>query len=250
MRAAVALLLLAAGCSSEPDRTPLVVFAASSLTEAFGELERAFERAHPGVDVEPTFAGSQVLRLQIEHGAPADVFASADPAHVDALAEAGLLDAPQTFASNELALIVPRASTIERFEDLGRARRIVVGAPSVPVGHYTRALLERAMATHGESFVSAVRASIVSEETNVRLVRAKVELGEADAAFVYRTDVTNAQGIRSIPIPPELRASADYPIAVAARSDHRTEASAFVAFVGSSEGRAILERHGFLAETP
>jgi len=250
VRIAVALLLVVA-CSDAPERAPLVVFAASSLTEAFQELEGAFEASHPDIDVQPTFAGSQVLRLQIEHGAPADVFASADPAHMEPLLDDGIVQAPQTFASNELALIVPeRDDAIESFADLDRARRVVVGAPSVPVGRYTRALLERALATHGDTFVSTVRGAIASEELNVRLVRAKVQLGEADAAFVYRTDVAHATGIRSLPIPPELQQRAAYPIAVVARSERRSEASAFVDFVRGVEGRAILERHGFGAEAP
>lgn len=247
-RAALALLLLAA-CSDQ-ERTPLVVFAASSLTEAFGELEHAFEAAHPSVDLQPTFAGSQALRLQIAHGAPADVFASADLAHVAALVEAGSLEAPETFAHNELALIVPdRPGAIERFEELDRAERIVVGAPSVPVGRYTERLLERAATTHGEPFAGAVRAAVASEETNVRLVRAKVALGEADAAFVYRTDVAGGS-VRSVPIPEELRVRARYPIALVGLTEHRADASAFVAFVRSPEGRAILEHHGFHTEAP
>lgn len=238
------LLLLVVGCADDGDRTPVVVFAASSLTESFEALERAYESAHPAIDVQPTFAGSQVLRLQIEHGAPADVFASADAAHMDALADR--VEQVQVFAHNELALIVPKDSPLRRFDELERARRIVVGARTVPVGRYTRLLLERAETTHGETFVGVVRAAIASEETNVRLVRAKVQLGEADAAFVYRSDLNDE--VRAVPIPDELRVGADYPIAIVGRGEHRAEAMAFVAFVRGAEGRDILERHGFRAE--
>ncbi len=239
---ATALLL---GCSGDAEREPLVIFAASSLTDAFEVLAREFEAAHPAIDVQPTFAGSQVLRLQIEQGAPAEVYASANWRHVEALREAGLVTEPRPFAAGGLALIVPDDSPIERFEHLDRAERIVVGAPSVPIGRYTRALLERAEATYGASFVDSVRAHVASEESNVRLVRAKVELGEADAAFVYRTD---ARGLRTVPIPPPLDLRARYAIAVTTGADHRNEAVAFVAFVRSAAGQAILRAHGFLPE--
>ncbi len=248
MRVAL-VVLLALGCSESTEREPLLVFAASSLTDAFEELERAYEAAHPTVDVQSAFAGSQVLRLQIEHGAPADVFASADPMHVEALVESHHAEGAQTFAHNELALIVPRrAGAIDDFAQLDRASRIVVGTPNVPVGRYTQQLLERTRATHGEAFISAVRGAIVSEESNVRLVRAKVELGEADAAFVYRTDVS--EGVRAVSIPDELRVSADYPIALLRGSEHPEAARTFVDFVRGPDGRAILERRGFRVEAP
>lgn len=242
-RALTLATVLLFGCAEGSEREPLLVFAASSLTEAFEALEPAFEAAHPDTDVQLTFAGSQVLRLQIEQGAPASVFASADRAHVDALVAADALHDPQPFARGELALIVPADSPIERFDQLAEAERIVVGSPSVPVGRYTRTLLERAESTHGRGFVEAIRAHIASEESNVRLVRAKIELGEADAAFVYRTDARDA---RTVPIPPELNVAARYTIGVAPGAP--SEAEAFVAFVRSAEGRAILERHGFEPE--
>jgi len=239
-------VVLALGCSDEEAREPLVVFAASSLTEAFGELERAYEAAHPAVDVQLTFAGSQVLRLQIEQGAPADVFASADPSHLEALRSAGAVQSPAPFAASGLALIVSADSPIERFEDLDRAERLVVGAPTVPVGRYTRELLERAEATHGAAFVQRIGANVVSEESNVRLVRTKVALGEADAAIVYRTEIGD---LRSVPIPPELDVRATYAVAATSDAVPRRRARAFVAFVRSPAGQAILEAHGFRPET-
>ncbi len=178
-RRALALAGLLLAACAEPEEN-LTVLAASSLTEALGTIEGDLERASPALSLSTTFAGSQVLRLQIEQGAPADVFLSADEAHVDALLRAGLVVEPVLFAHNELVVIVPPSNPagIESLEDLPRARRLVIGDASVPVGRYTRAMLARA------GLADAVLPNVVSEESNVRLVRAKVELGEADAAVV------------------------------------------------------------------
>lgn len=248
----VAVVVLAPGCGRRSDtRATLSVFAASSLTESFEELERAFERAHPQLDVQLAFAGSQILRVQLEQGARADVFASANEDHVRALSDIGLVADSEIFAVNALVVVVPldNPAAIERFEQLPRARRLVIGSPEVPVGAYTRALLERARASLGPSFVDQVRARVVSEESNVRLVRAKVELGEADAAIVYRTDAMASTRVRAIPIPKELGGRTGYRIATLARSDELAAARDFVALVRSPAGQEILARHGFVSPT-
>ncbi len=245
MRAAAALLLLlvlTASCGG-PERTRLRVFAASSLTDAFGELEGRFEDAHPDVDVVLAFAGSQVLRLQIEQGAPADVFASADLDHVQALADGGLVAEQRLFATNELVVIVPadRSSAVRSFEDLPEAERLVIGTAEVPVGRYTRRTLARA----GDEFRRAVLARVVSEESNVRLVRAKVALGEADAAIVFRTDAVSSDRVRALSVPAGLGATADYPLVILAAARRPELARSWSAFVTSTEGREVLRRHGF-----
>ena len=239
------------GCDAEDraeTRTALVVFAASSLTETFDALERGFEGSYPGVDVQPTYAGSQVLRLQIEQGAAAAVYASANERHMQALVEAELVRASHVFAENELVVIVPEGSGIEQFTDLEQASRVVIGTERVPVGAYTREVLDRARAEFGDAFVSRVRAHVVSEESNVRLVRAKVELGEADAAFVYRTDAFWSTKVRVVPIPRSVNVRARYVIGELVRSPDDAGAKAFVAYVRSPAGQAVLRRHGFVAE--
>lgn len=251
--ALLALLALASGCEprgASASEVTLVVFAASSLTEAFQELERGFEREHPGVDVRLTFAGSQVLRLQLEQGAAADVFASANPQHMQALIDGGHITDSQIFARNELVVIVPEDNPagVTRFEELGGASRIVIGTERVPVGVYTRQVLARAKEALGEDFAATVRGHVVSEESNVRLVRAKVELGEADAAVVYRTDAASSRRVRVVPIPDALNARASYPIGALARSPRRAEAAQFIDYVLSPAGRAALARHGFVTE--
>ncbi len=192
-----------------------------------------------------TFAGSQVLRLQIEHGAGADVFASADARHMTALVEGGHAAASRVFARNGLVIITPTAPErpFRTFADLPTAERLVVGADTVPVGRYTRRMLDRAAADLGAAFAGAVRARIVSEETNVRLVRAKVELGEADAAIVYRTDAAASDRVRAIPIPPAYDVPAAYHIAPLDGAG--PGAALFVEFVGRGAGQALLEARGF-----
>ena len=137
---------LSACATDAPDREPLRVFAASSLTEAFQEMAAAFEDASPGTEVVLVFAGSQVLRLQIEQGARADIFASADPRHMESLARDGLVTGPRLLAENELVVIVPPGNPagIEAFADLAGAHRVVIGTPNVPVGAYAREALRRA----------------------------------------------------------------------------------------------------------
>ncbi len=237
------------GCDgAEGERAELSVYAAASLTDAFRDLAAGFEAAHPDVKVVINFAGSQVLRLQIEQGARADVFASANPIHMDALVQAGLVPESRVFAHNELVVIVPpdNPARIGAFADLPRARRLVIGTAQVPVGSYTRAMLRKAGARLGGAFPTRVFARVVSEENNVRLVRAKVELGEADAAIVYRTDAAACGGVRVVPIPDDLNVRAEYHIGVLADSARARLAARWLAFIASPAGQRILARHGFV----
>jgi len=244
----LAACLLASACRGEPSSArPLHVYAASSLTEAFEELALHFEQAHPGVDVSLTFAGSQVLRLQIEQGASADVYASANEEHVLALARSGDALAPVAFAASELVLVLPLGASphVDSFEKLATLSRIVVGAEAVPVGAYTERMLERARATLGDEFVADVRRHIVSRESNVRLVRAKVEMGEADAAIVYRTDAVASGRVRVVELPAKLRAGGRYHLAALTRSADPALADEWVSWVRGITGRQVLGRHGF-----
>lgn len=242
--------VLAASCHREVgEKRPLVVLAASSLTETFGELEASFEATHPEIEVTTSFAGSQALRVQIEQGAPADAYASAAPVHMEALVAQGLVTHDRLLAYNSLVLVVSADtdSHISSLKDLPRARRIVLGTPDVPVGIYARRLLAAADARYGEGFSGSVIANVVSEEANVRLVLAKVELGEADAAIVYRTDVVAAAGVRTIAIDEELDAPAEVRIGVVRDASQPAAARAFVEYVTGPTGRATLQRHGFRA---
>lgn len=238
----LAIVLAACGRAASDDRERLTVLAASSLTEVVGDLERA----DPELDVVASFAGSHVLRLQIERGAPADVFVSADEEHVEALVRAGLADRGEVLAHNELAVIVPldNPAGIESFEDLSRAERIVLGDRRSPIGRRSRELLARVGARLSPEFELAVLARVVSEEGNVRLVRAKVELGEADAAIVYRTNVS--ERVRAIPIPDELNVRATYRAAVVTASPRRALARRWIALARSEAGQRAFAARGFV----
>lgn len=242
---------LAIACKPTGDAASrtLSIFAASSLTEAFAELEPEIEAVEPGVDVVVSTGGSQALRVQIEQGAPADAFASANAEHIDALVKAGLVKASLPFAEGQLVLVVPPADPagLGSLEDLPRATRIVLGAPEVPVGKYARELLDRAETRYGAGFRGRVEAHVVSLEPNVRQVLAKVELGEADAAIVYRSDVIASRDVKVIEIPAELAVPARYFVGVTTGAAEPALAQRFVEHLRSPAGRALLERHGFRA---
>lgn len=229
----------------------LTIYAASSLTEAVVLLEHAYEARNPGVDVIVSLAGSQTLRLQLAQGAPADVFLSADPDPISALAHEGRVTTPTPFAQNALALVVPAANPagITGLDDLGQAERLVIGTPGSPIGRYTHALLDRAAALYGPGHRQDVLDSVVSEESNVRQARAKVLLGEADAAVVYETD-TRVDGLRVLPLPDELQVPADYSAAAVTDSTVRPQALDFVGFLGSLEGLACLAAAGLGPPAP
>lgn len=236
----------------------LQVFAAASLSESFTELGRRFEAAHPGHRVRLQFAGSQQLAMQLEQGARADVLATADTHWMDRVQAAGdLASEPVRFARNQLAIVVPRSrpSRIRSWRDLAAPRlALVLAAPEVPVGGYSRTMLARmaALASAPPGFAAAVRRNTVSEEENVKAILGKVMLGEADAGIVYRSDVTEAarRRVRAIAIPDSLDVTASYPIAALARGSEPALARAFIAFVLSAEGQAVLRRHGLMSAPP
>jgi molybdate transport system substrate-binding protein len=227
----------------------LSVFAASSLTEAFTEIGDAFTEEHPGANVVFNFAGSQILRTQIEEGAAADVFASANMAEMDALVAAGHISrhSPQTFAENRLVVITADGVSVGRLEDLAQpGLKIVLAAEEVPVGRYSRQALENLNERFGATYAEAVMANVVSLEENVRQVLAKVALGEADAGLVYSTDAATEPTLTTIAIENSHNVPASYPIAVLTGAPRADLAQVFVDFVKSPRGQAILASHGFL----
>jgi molybdate transport system substrate-binding protein len=245
-------VLLFPGAAPLTARHSLTVFAAASLTEAFGAIGRLFEQRHPGVSVRLNFAGSQVLATQLEQGARADVFASADQRWMRYAAENRLLaGAPVTFARNRLVVVLPRSNPagIERLQDLARPGvKLVLAGRQVPVGAYSREMLVRLAHAPGfpAGYDQQVLANLVSEEENVRGVAAKVQLGEADAGVVYQTDVTASMrpDVRLLEIPDRYNPTAEYPIAAVA-GGAGSEAAEFIALVLSAEGQRLLARQGF-----
>lgn len=253
----ILLLVLCAGTrnagAAHPTRT-LDVFAAASLSDAFRELGTKFEGEHPGIKVRFNFAGSQVLAMQLDQGAPADVFASADQRWMEHASRRALLDGEaREFARNRLVVIVPKTNParISRLQDLARGGvKVALGAEAVPVGQYSRVVL-RNLATDpafGAAFAGRVLRNVVSQEENVKSVVGKVQLGEADAGIVYRSDITSAVGryLRVFPIPEAANVLTSYPIALVKGSRENDLATAFVEAVLAPEGQRILERHGLI----
>lgn len=252
LRPFLLLALLLAGCASSQlsGARTLHVFAAASLTDAFTELGEEFEAANPGVSVAFNFAGSQALRTQIEEGAPADVFASANQIEMDLLVTGAHVaqGAPQIFLNNKLVVLLPEGNpaVLQRLEDLANpGLKLVFAAEEVPVGEYTRQALEQMNGQFGRDFKDKVLANVVSNEDNVRQVVAKIQLGEADAGIVYTSDAAAAPELPTMEIPAELNVIAEYPIAALTRSASPDLANAFIAYVLSEHGQAMLQKWGF-----
>ena len=241
---AVAVLLAACGGTSATDPQPglegeLLVSAAASLTDAFAAVEIAFEAANPSVGVVLNLGSSSSLREQILEGAPADVFASANTSNMDQVVEAGEGADPRFFAANRLQIAVPAGNEagvagLADFAD----EDLLIGlcAEEVPCGDFGRQALENA----------GVIPAIDTNEPDVRALLTKVEAGELDAGIVYVTDVLSTDGaVEGIEIPEEDNVIANYPIAALLNAPNPDAAAAFVAFVVSAEGQAILNGFGF-----
>jgi molybdate transport system substrate-binding protein len=248
------LTLFLAACRSAattvPEERMLTVFAAASLTGAFTEIGANFEAANPGVTVTFNFAGSQALRTQIEEGAPADLFASASGKEMDILIPGSFVadGVSQVFLNNKLVVILPadNPAGLEKLEDLARPGvKLVLAAEEVPVGNYARQALDLMNGSFGADFKDKVLVNVVSNEDNVKQAVAKVQLGEADAGIVYTSDAVAAPELKTIEIPTELNVIAKYPIAPLANSENAELAAAFVEYVLSPDGQAILQKWGF-----
>lgn len=246
LTAAVALSLALAACTATSDDpaptasgtedVTIQVFAAASLTDVFGEIEQEFETANPGVNVEFVFGGSSDLAAQINEGAPADVFASANEAQMEAVGEA--VPNPELFASNTLTIVVAEGNplAIDGLEALTREDvTLVVCAPEVPCGAATAKVAEAA----------GLSLAPVSEEPNVTDVLGKVANDQADAGLVYVTDIARADGVEGVDFEGAAAVVNLYPIGALAESVHGPEAAAFVAYVLGEDGQQILESYGF-----
>jgi molybdate transport system substrate-binding protein len=233
--------LLWSGCAQAADeRQELLVFAASSLTDAFTEIETGFEAAQAGVDVTLSFAGSSALREQIVEGAPAGVFASASGSIMNQVVEAGLVAGdPQVFAINRLQIVVPAGNPghVTELADLSNPELLVgLCAQGVPCGDFAQEALG----------LAGVEASVDSLEPDARALLTKVQSGELDAGIVYVTDVLAAGDlVEGIEIPDEFNVDVMYPIAVLTNGPDEETASAFFDFVLSDAGQSVLESYGF-----
>ena len=263
--ALITVFALACGDDAGPDPSPvgsgsveplsgrITVFAAASLTDAFNDTGAEFKKANPGVEITFQFAGSPALRTQLEQGARADVYASADLPQMNIALQNGVVqNAGKVFVSNSLVIITPKDNPgkISAPVDLKkRGLKLVLAALEVPVGSYARqslGLMDKDPA-FGAGFSDAVLKNLVSNESNVRQVVAKVELGEVDAGIVYGTDVTQslAPKLAVIQIPAQFNVIAEYPIALTRSSANPRAAQAFIDLVLSRPGQDILKKYGF-----
>lgn len=229
---------------------PLTVFAAASLTDAFTEIaETVSQQLDKRIIL--NFAGTSTLVSQIMQGAQADILASANEVQMQTLIDSDFVnpDTVEIFAENELILVIPAtnpADVTSVFDLVEPGVLLVLAAPGVPVRAYTDELFATLENTCGTEWVNAIYDNLVSEESNVRQVSARVALGEADAGIVYRTDVTAdiAEDVQILELPEHSSPVAQYPIAPLMSSTH-PDAEVFIEFLLSSEGQEILQRWGF-----
>jgi molybdate transport system substrate-binding protein len=237
--------------SATPEPQTLTVFAAASLTNAFDEIGKTFETANPGVTVKFNFGGSQAIRTQIEQGAKADVFASANTKEMDTLVTSKFVaaDNAQIFLTNQLVVIMPASNPagLTTLTDLTKSGlKLVLAAKEVPVGNYALQVLDKLDVALGAGYKDKVLANVVSYENDVKQVVAKVQLGEADAGIVYLSDTVAAPDLQKIDIPAENNVVAKYPLAALTQSKNPELAQAYISYVLSADGQATLKKWGFL----
>ncbi len=245
----------AAEPTTAPQPRTLTVLAAASLTESFTELGALFESRNPGVTISFNFAGSQQLAQQLDQGAPADVFASANKKQMDVAVGSGRVveNSPQIFATNRLVVVFPKDNPagLSALTDLSKpGLKLVLADQSAPVGQYSLGFLEKASQDEqfGAAFKDDVLKNLVSYENNVKVVATKVSLGEADAGIIYVSDITvdiSAQ-VGRLDIPDALNTIATYPIATISDSQHPDLTAAFVSLVLSPEGQQVLAKYNFI----
>lgn len=230
----------------------LTIYAAASLTGTLDEAKTAYEAAAPGVTLTISTDSSAALETQIEQGAPADVFLSADTTNPGKLVDAGLVDGgPVTFARNELTIVVPvdNPAGIASPADLARAGvKVIAAGDTVPITRYATQLVRNLSEEAGypADFVTAYAANVASREDNVKAVIAKIELGEGDAGIVYATDAKASGKVATIEVPDAANVRATYDGVVLKASGHVAAAKAFLDWFAGAGGRAILAGLGFL----
>jgi len=251
---ALCLLVLAGpfGCaSSASEGGKLTVLAASSLTDAFGELAGRFEEQNPGVEVRQSFESSSTLLAQIQQGAPADVFASASEEEMETAVEEGLTEGrPEVFVKNREVVMVPKDNPagIEGLRDVaGPGVRLVLAEEGVPAADYALEILGKAEEEYGSGFEKDVLSNVVSREADVRASVNRVVVGDADATFGYASDYTPdiRDRVEVVPIPPDLNIIATYPMAALGEAREPDLARKWVDLVTSEEGQRVLEEWGF-----
>jgi len=234
-----------ADSKTKTSKTQMFSLVAANATDPFNEFITVFEKEHPEVKVEGTYAGTQVIRTQLEQGAKADLFLSADLNHIEAVKKEGLIDAFYPVSNNHLVIVVPKDNHIgiQSLSDLGSKKlKLVIGTDTVPIGRYTRKVFENAKPQYGADFPDKVMANVVSLESDTKQVLQKVSLGEADAGLVYVTDVTAdfSKQLKIIEIPKEFNVVATNYISVPKAAPHKKLADEFMKMMLSAKGQKIF----------
>ncbi len=230
----------------------LTVLAAASLSSALAEATRAYQSSHAGASFTVATGSSAALRVQVEQGAPADVFLSRSELNAQTLVVEGLaVGAAVPFAGNLLTVVVPLANParVATPADLARpGLRIIAAGSQVPITKYAQQVVANLARQPGypADFVARYTANVVSHEDDVTAVLAKIELDEGDAAIVYVTDAKTSSKVLTIPIPAAANVPATYAGVVVKGSAHATAAAGFLSWLAGPQGQAILARFGFL----
>jgi len=252
------LAFIVAACSNagaaSAGHTDLTIYGAASLKGVLDKAKAAYETANPGTTVTVSVDSSAALETQIEQGAPADVFLSADTANPRKLVDRGLTaGAPVTFARNKLTIIVPKASSaVKTPTDLARTGvKVIAAGDAVPITRYATQLVANLAKDTGDParFVAAYTGNIASREDNVKAIVAKIELGEGDAGIVYVTDAKASTKVTTVDVPDGSNVIATYSGVVVKASRDAAAAQAFLSWFAGPSGQAILGSFGFLAPT-
>ena len=240
--------------SPSPEAVQLTVFAAASLSDVLAKVKPAYEAAHPGTTLTISTDSSAALETQIEQGAPADVFLSADTTNPKKLVDAGQSAGEAVvFARNELTIIVPSDGTkVTMPQDLAKpGLRIIAAGDAVPITGYATQLIGNLakVAGYPADFAAAYAANVASKEDNVKAVIGKIELGEGDAAIVYVTDAAASTKVKTIEVPDEANVVASYAGIVVGASKQQEPARTFLGWLTSPDGQALFQQLGFLAPT-
>ena len=245
----LALIVVAFAYSARASAATINVYAAASLHESFVEIGEIYESQHPGQHVRFNFGGSSILRIQIDEGAPVDVFASADDTQMNVLVKENRVNPVFVCAHNlPVGIASLEARSVRSVKAMANPGvKLAFAEPHVPIGAYETKIIARLNAVYGANYMADVLRNVVTRETDVRAVLTKVSLGEADAGFVYQTDAAEVRGkVVVLPIPRKYNLVASYPIASVKGSDNPGWANAFVALVRGPVGQRVLRSHGFL----
>lgn len=251
------LILVLTGCSqnneglnrSNDAKDQVTIFAASSLTDAVNTISQSYESENDHIDIRINYAGSKTLRSQLENGAQADIFLSANKKHYDALLDQGILSEGREILQNEMVLVLSKegAEKIKTLEDLTKDHQLILAEKGVPAGDYGREVICRLGEVYGSDYEGMVLENLASSENNVRQVLMKIVLGEGDAAFVYKTDVSHdiKDKVVVLDIPKDYNVTASYWMGIVNNDMISESVRDCCAYIMADDSCDVFEKYGF-----